>query len=209
VLAVAGAWCVVAGWDGLDMIAGLLLLALAVVLGPRFRGLPDDRPVLFRADAPELFALIDEIAGVVGTRGVRAIVVDENVNAGAAARADELWDVLTTYTTSVPEYEYERQRRAGARRGHRVDTIHPPTHLRRTCLLGGPHLEAALTPDLDRELRIAKELATARAEVARRILRHGVGDYAVHSCAVRLDCLITQLSSVGDCHTWISSASVG
>ena len=331
VLAVAGVWCVVAGWGGSGMVAGLLLLALAVVLGPRFRGLPDDRPVLFRTDAPELFRLVDEIAAVVGTRGVHAIVVDENINAGvttygvrrrrllvlgmplwvvltpeerlavlghelghyangdtrhgfvvatavhalslwhhtlrplrdpspaemivnalyivprvlvrgvhglllrlttraglraeyladrhaarvastqaaassmdrlliadsltvllrseankaalsgsrstreAAARADELWGVLTTYTASVPEYEYERQRRAGARRGHRVDTTHPPTHLRRACLLEGPQLKAAMKPDPARELRIGEELAAARTEVARRILRDGVG----------------------------------
>ena len=81
-LAVAGVWCVVAGRGGLGVVAGLLLLALAVVLGPRFGRLPDDRPVLFRADAPELFALIDEIAAVVGTGGVHAVVVDESVNAG-------------------------------------------------------------------------------------------------------------------------------
>ncbi|MHB9860250.1 M48 family metallopeptidase [Streptomyces sp. YIM S03343] len=331
VLAVAGVWCLVAGWGGLGVVVGLLLLAMAVVLGPRFRKLPDDRPVLFRADAPELFALVDEIAGVVGTRGVHAIVVDERINAGvttygvrrrrllmlgmplwevltpeerlavlghelghyangdtrhgfvvatavrtlslwhhalqplqdpsptemivnvlyivprllvrsvhellvrlttraglraeyladrhaarvastqaaasfmdrlliadslavllrseankaaltgsrstreAAAHADELWGALTAYTASVPEYAYERQRRAGARRGHRVDTTHPPTHLRRTCLLDGPHLEAAVTPAPDRDLRIGKELAPARTEVARRILRDGFG----------------------------------
>jgi hypothetical protein len=36
---------------------------------------------------------------------------------------------------SIPAHEYERLRRVGARRGHSVDSTHPPTHLRRTCLL--------------------------------------------------------------------------
>ncbi|GGZ69914.1 M48 family metallopeptidase [Streptomyces echinoruber] len=329
VLAVVGVWCAVAGRGGPGTFLGLLLLAVAAVLVPRFPKLPDDRPVLFRADAPELFALVDEIAGVVGTRGVHAVVVDERVNAAvttygvrgrrllvlgmplweiltpeeriallghelghyangdtrhglvvrtavrslslwhhtlrplpdpspaemvvnvlyvlprllvrgvlalllrltaragvraeyladrlaarvastqaaaalmdrlliadslgvflrsesgkaalggsrstreAAARADELWGALTAYTASVPEYEYERQRRVGARRGHRVDATHPPTHLRRTCLLDGPHVEAAVVLDADRKHRIDQEVAAARTEVARRILRDG------------------------------------
>ena len=53
VLAVGGVWCAVAGRGGLGMVAGLLLLALAVVLGPRFHRLPDDRPVLFQPTRPD------------------------------------------------------------------------------------------------------------------------------------------------------------
>jgi hypothetical protein len=53
----------------------------------------------------------------------------------AEARADEAWERLTAHMASIPEYEYERQRRVGARRGHSVDAARPPTHLRRECLL--------------------------------------------------------------------------
>ncbi|MEU3981269.1 M48 family metallopeptidase [Streptomyces sp. NPDC026672] len=330
--AVGGVWCVVAAWGGLGMVAGLVFLVLACVLAPRVRRLPDDRPVLFRADAPELFALVDEVARTVGTRSVHAIAVDGSINAGvmtygvrgrrllvlglplwevltpgeriallghelahyangdtrnglvvgtavrtlslwhhtlqplphpsaiemvvnasyvlprllvrgalallvrltsragiraeyladrlaartastqaavglmdrlliaealgvllrteanraalggwrasreAEARTDELWGLLTAYAASVPEHEYERRRRAGARRGHQVDTTHPPTHLRRACLLVGEPEAAAVVPETRRTELIATELATARTEVARRLLRDGLTD---------------------------------
>ncbi|MEU8947780.1 M48 family metallopeptidase [Streptomyces sp. NPDC048489] len=330
-LAVAGVWCVVAGWGAAAVVAGLVLLVVAWALAPRVGRLPDDRPVLFRADAPELFALVDEVARSLGTRSVHAIVVDGSINASvttyglrgrrllalgmplwevltpaeriallghelahyangdtrnglvvgtavrtlslwhhslrplphpsavemavnalyvvprllvrgvlellvrltsragvraeyladrlaaraasteaavglmdrllitetieillrseanraalggsrstreAAARADELWGLLTAYAASVPEHEYERQRRAGARRGHQVDTTHPPTHLRRACLLVGEPVAAAVVPQAPQTERIVKELAVARTEVARRLLRDGLG----------------------------------
>ncbi|MFF9286177.1 M48 family metalloprotease [Streptomyces griseosporeus] len=329
VLLLAGVWCLVRGWGGIGMVAGAILLAMAVALRPRFARLPDDRPVLRRADAPELFALVDDVARSVGTRTVDAIVVDDEVNASvstyglrarrrltiglplweiltprervallghelghygngdtrhgvvvgtalqslgqwhyyfapvpnpsgvqilvnllyvlprlfvhgvlmlldqltlraaqraeyladreaaragstdaavglmdrlliadsavtalrreanqaalrghraaqrAESRAEELWDRLAAHMASVPGHEYERLRRVGARRGHSVDSTHPPTHLRRACLLTGPNLPAAVTADADRERRIAGELAAARAEVARAIVRDG------------------------------------
>ncbi|MFE9775561.1 hypothetical protein ACFYOV_28590 [Streptomyces sp. NPDC005931] len=90
-----------------------------------------------------------------------------------AERAEHLWDRLAAHMESVPGHEYERLLRAGARRGHSVDSTHPPTHLRRACLLTGPPLPAAVPADADRERRIAGELAAARAEVARGIVRDG------------------------------------
>ncbi|MEV7244437.1 M48 family metallopeptidase [Streptomyces sp. NPDC093248] len=331
-LAVLGVWCVVAGWGGVGVVAGAVLLVLFWALAPRVRRLPDDRPVLFRSDAPELFALVDEVAHAVGTRSVHAIVVDGSINAAvttygvrgrrllvlgmplweiltpeeriallghelahyangdtrngfvvgtavrtlalwhhtlqplpdpsgielavnalyvlprllvrgllvllvrltsragtraeyladrlaartastqaavdlmdrllitsslavllrseanraalggsrsareAKARADELWGLLTAFAASVPEHEYERQRRAGARRGHQVDATHPPTHLRRACLLAGEFLPAVVPPQDHRNERIATELAAARTEAARRLLRDGLVD---------------------------------
>ncbi|MDI1455755.1 M48 family metallopeptidase [Streptomyces sp. ATE26] len=331
-LAVGGVWCVVAGWGGVGVLPGLVLLILFWALAPRVRRLPDDRPVLLRADAPELFALVDEVGQSVGTRSVHAIAVDGSINASvmtygvrgrrllvlgmplwevltpeeriallghelahyangdtrnglvvgtavrtlalwhhtlqplpdptalelavnalyvlprllvrgllvllvrltsragtraeyladrlaartastqaavglmdrllitnslavllrseanraalggsrsareAKARADELWGLLAAYTASVPEHEYERQRRAGARRGHQVDATHPPTHLRRACLLAGEPLAAQVVPLDHRNEGIAAELAAARTEVARRLLRDGLVD---------------------------------
>ncbi|MFF9179073.1 M48 family metallopeptidase [Streptomyces sp. NPDC014793] len=331
-LAVLGVWCVVAGWGGVGVVAGAVLLVLFWALAPRVRRLPDDRPVLFRSDAPELFALVDEVAHAVGTRSVHAIVVDGSINAAvttygvrgrrllvlgmplweiltpeeriallghelahyangdtrngfvvgtavrtlalwhhtlqplpdpsgielavnalyvlprllvrgllvllvrltsragtraeyladrlaartastqaavdlmdrllitdslavllrseanraalggsrsareAKARADELWGLLTAFAASIPEHEYERQRRAGARRGHQIDATHPPTHLRRACLLAGESLPAVVPPQDHRNERIATELAAARTEAARRLLRDGLVD---------------------------------
>jgi hypothetical protein len=80
-LAVGGVWYVVAGWGGVGLVAGAVPLTLAWAFAPRVGRLPSDRPVLFRADAPELFALVDEVALAVGTRSVHAIAVDGKINA--------------------------------------------------------------------------------------------------------------------------------
>ncbi|MFJ7067968.1 M48 family metalloprotease [Streptomyces sp. NPDC101115] len=85
VVAFLGLWFLIAGWgEGAQPVIGVLLLGLAVLLRPRF-GRLDERaelPLLERADAPRLFGLLDEIAAAVGTRGVDAVVLDADVNAG-------------------------------------------------------------------------------------------------------------------------------
>ncbi|MEV0690008.1 M48 family metallopeptidase [Streptomyces sp. NPDC050388] len=330
-LLAGGIWCVVSGWGGAGVVLGLFLLALAWSLRPRLPGLPDDAPLLHRAEAPELYALIDEVARVADTRGVDVIAVDAEVNAAvttygvrgrrllvlglplwevltpqeriallghelghysngdtrhglivatayrslttwryyftpianpspgemvvnllylvpysllqgvlmlldqltlratqraeyladsvaaragsteaavglmdrllvaestattlriaankrravrrgtrrAEERGDGLWEQLAAHMDAIPEYEYERQRRAGVLRGHSVDSTHPPTHLRRECLLTGVPVPAAVVADDDREHRIAAELADARSTVARKIIRDGFDD---------------------------------
>ncbi|WP_329409614.1 hypothetical protein OG802_11245 [Streptomyces sp. NBC_00704] len=104
-------------------------------------------------------------AAMAGGRGVRE----------AQAGADGIWERLTAYMASVPESEYERQRRVGVLRGHSVDSTHPPTHLRRTSLTAGPSVTAAVVMDAERERLVAAELAAARTAVARRIVRDGFG----------------------------------
>ncbi|WP_327718981.1 hypothetical protein OG381_28810 [Streptomyces sp. NBC_00490] len=91
-----------------------------------------------------------------------------------SADAEGLWEALTRHMDSVPESEVERQRRAGARRGHSVDATHPPTHLRRRLLLAGPPLPASVKADAERARRIAAELSGPRAEVARELVRDGI-----------------------------------
>ncbi|MFF2851376.1 M48 family metallopeptidase [Streptomyces sp. NPDC058001] len=82
VLTVAGVLLVVLGWSTvIQPIIGAVLLIVAFALRPRFGRLPDDTPVLSRAEAPRLFALIDEIAAVAGTRGVDAVAVGPEFNA--------------------------------------------------------------------------------------------------------------------------------
>jgi Zn-dependent protease with chaperone function len=328
-LVLGGVWWLVRGWGGMGMVLGLLLLGVAWPFRPRAARLPKTDQVLHRDDAPELYALVDEVARVVGTRGVDEVRVDAQVNASVmthgvrgrrlltlglplweiltpqqriallghelahysngdtrqglvlstayrslttwhyyftptakpsavemlvnllyivprlllqgaltlldhltlraaqraeyladreAARAasteaavglmdrllvtesaavalrreagrtalagprgartveakpEEIWERLRTHMASIPEYEYERQRRVGVRRGHSVDATHPPTHLRRTCLLAGPPASAAVATDDERQRRITAELAGARVAVARRIVRDG------------------------------------
>ncbi len=331
VLVPTGVWCVVSGWGGFLMVPGLYLLLLGWVLHPRLNRLPkedDDGVVLRRPDAPELFALIDEIAEASGTRSVDVVAVNADTNASvrtyglrgrrltlglplweslnpeqriallahelghygngdprrglvlatayhslglclhhgspvanpktavqmitnlacvvprlfvqgvlmlldiltlratqrseyladsAAARVgstdaavglmdrllvtdsirltlrrevnnrrmrrsastggtegDGLWEELAAHTDSIPEFEYERQRRVGALRGHSVDATHPPTHLRRRRLLDVGAVPAVVRADEERSARIAGELAGARGTVAREVVRDGV-----------------------------------
>ncbi|MFF4852468.1 M48 family metallopeptidase [Streptomyces sp. NPDC001194] len=331
-LLVTGILLIVLGWDtGVQPVLGALLLGLAAVLRPRPGRLPKHAPVLYRADAPRLFELIDEVGAAVGTAGVHAVVVgaeaeaavttyglrarrmmilglglweillpqervallghelghfahgdtrrgimtggalkalstwfyvlapnrpqglmDWFVNAvtfpprwtvygllvlldhltlrasqraeyladvsaaragsteaavglmdrllvsravgselrresaaaqmqgGAAGRGARdaaergLWERLAAHMAAVPEHEYERLRRVAARRGHRVDSTHPPTHLRRRCAAAGGPYTAQVTYDEDRAAAVAQELSPARATLARRVIR----DYA-------------------------------
>ncbi|MFD0307084.1 M48 family metallopeptidase [Streptomyces sp. NPDC127119] len=327
-LAVGTVWFLVTGWGGAGMVLGLVLAVLTWTLRPRFSELPDDQPLLTRTDAPALFALIDEVAVVAGTRGVDTVAVSAELNASVttygirgrrlltigvplweiltpqeriallghelghysngdtrhgliignalrslstwryyvgptpnptiveafvnlvfvlpraliqgllmlldrltlratqraeyladsmAARAGStdaaasimnrflvldsaetmlrretnaqqvgrrgaagrepwlgLWERLGAHMDSVPASEYERQRRAAVLRGHSVDTTHPPTHLRRQCLLAVPPLPATVTTDGGTESRIAAELAAPAQTVAQRIVKHGL-----------------------------------
>ncbi|MFD8550276.1 M48 family metallopeptidase [Streptomyces fradiae] len=328
VLVVGGVLLVVGGWGSVPPVAvGVFLLALAWTLRPRLGGLPDDVPVLYRKDAPRLYALIDEVAEAAGTRGVDAVVVGTEVNAGvttyglrrrrvltlglglwepatgqervallghelghyahgdvrhgavvggalrslaawhylvepvlhpspleavlnvlyigpravilgthmllehltlrAAQRGEYLadalsarvgsteaavgvldlclvasaaesfllrernarqvvragrtaapaepaarvWTRLAEYVASIPESEYERQRRVAALRGHSVDTTHPPTHLRRIHLLTATPSPATITPSAAVHEEITRELAPARESLAQALLR--------------------------------------
>ncbi|MER7952165.1 M48 family metallopeptidase [Streptomyces sp. NPDC096079] len=78
---VAGVWLTVAGPAPGGKVVGVLLLLIAWSLRPRRRKLPEDAHLLHRPDAPELYALVDQVAATVGTRSVDVIAVDADVNA--------------------------------------------------------------------------------------------------------------------------------
>ncbi|MGI5359421.1 M48 family metallopeptidase [Streptomyces sp. CA-252508] len=113
----------------------------------------------------------DSVVTTLRREGNAAQVVRRGTATGD--RADGLWERLAAETESIPEDEYERQRRVGALRGHSVDSTHPPTHLRRACLLLGDARAAAVTMTDDRAGAIAAELAGPRRVVARHIVRQG------------------------------------
>lgn len=97
---------------------------------------------------------------------------------GRAAReaAEQgLWERIAAHTASVPEHEYERLRRVAARRGHSVDSTHPPTHLRRRCVALGEPRPAQVGYDEARSAAVAAELAALRVEVARQVIRDHAG----------------------------------
>ncbi|MFE6337831.1 hypothetical protein ACFVOK_32145 [Streptomyces sp. NPDC057798] len=75
-LVVGGTLLIIFGWATIiQPVLGLLLICLAVQLRPR-RGTVDGERPLWRADAPQLFALVDEIAHVLGTRSDGPAVAD-------------------------------------------------------------------------------------------------------------------------------------
>lgn len=130
-LAGGGLWLAIARWgEGLQPVIGVLLLGLALVLRPRFgslRRLRESRTVLERADAPHLFALLDEVAQAVGTRGVDIVVVEADANAGVRTyglrRRRVLWLGLSLWTLLGPQ---ERIALLGHEFGHYAhgDTRH-------------------------------------------------------------------------------------
>ncbi|MGI5335943.1 M48 family metalloprotease [Streptomyces sp. CA-181903] len=120
-----------------------------------------DRLLLFRTVDSEL-RRVSAAASMRGGRG------------GHEAREQAermLWEGLAAHVGAVPEREVERLRRAGSRRGHSVDSTHPPTHLRRRCLLAGRPQPATIAYGDARLATIAAELAAAEALLARRVVR--------------------------------------
>ncbi|NNN31612.1 M48 family metalloprotease [Streptomyces sp. S3(2020)] len=80
-LLVGGLWLLIGDWGGFGMVPGLFLLGLAATLRPRPNRLPADAHVVPRSVAPELYALVDEVAEALGTRSVDTIVLDAQANA--------------------------------------------------------------------------------------------------------------------------------
>ncbi|MGW1010806.1 M48 family metalloprotease [Streptomyces termitum] len=96
-LLAAGIALVVLG-EGFHAVLGAVLVLLAVLLRPRFGSLRRavaHRPVLRRADAPHLFALLDEVAGTVGTAGVSTVAVSTEVNASVESHGVRRRRLLT------------------------------------------------------------------------------------------------------------------
>ncbi|MFU8873069.1 M48 family metallopeptidase [Micromonospora sp. SL4-19] len=85
-LAVAGVWLLFAyPFPNFAIVAGLALIGLAVALRPRFGRIDPDLEVLTREQAPELHALIEEVAGRIGAPLPHVIGVDSSINAYTTA----------------------------------------------------------------------------------------------------------------------------
>ncbi|MFD9336641.1 M48 family metallopeptidase [Streptomyces sp. NPDC060028] len=81
-LVLAAGALIIGGWHTRILpVFGVGLLMVVAALLPRPGRLPRHAPVLYRADAPRLFELIDEVGAAVGTTGVHAVVLDTAHNA--------------------------------------------------------------------------------------------------------------------------------
>lgn len=83
-LAVTGVWLIVAfRFPNPSVVLGVALLGLAYALRPRFGRLDQDLEELSRDRAPELFALVDEVAAAIGAPRPDIVGVDGDLNAYA------------------------------------------------------------------------------------------------------------------------------
>lgn len=83
-LAATGVWLIVGfPFPSLSVLPGVALLGLAYALRPRFDRLDEDLEVLSRDRAPELFALVDDVAAAIGAPTPHIIGVDGDSNAYA------------------------------------------------------------------------------------------------------------------------------
>ncbi|WP_329276865.1 M48 family metallopeptidase [Streptomyces sp. NBC_00691] len=145
--------------------------------------LHDSQRAEYRADtAAARAAGTDAAAGLMDrlliADGVAGELARESVAArtriGGARRddpAEGLWERLAAHAASVPEREYERLRRVAERRGHQVDSTHPPTHLRHRRLTRGARVEPGIVCAPTRVVEVDTELAEVRRSVARALVR--------------------------------------
>ncbi|MBX6358080.1 MAG: M48 family metallopeptidase, partial [Micromonosporaceae bacterium] len=84
-LAALGVWLVLYDFPKLTIVPGVALLALVLVLRPRFGRLDRSARVLSRTEAPELFRLVDSVAAAVKAPAPDVVAVDESFSAYAAA----------------------------------------------------------------------------------------------------------------------------
>ncbi|OKI77690.1 M48 family metallopeptidase [Micromonospora sp. CB01531] len=85
-LAVVGGWLLFAyPFPNFAVVFGLAFIGLAVALRPRFGRVDPDLEVLSREQAPELHALVEEVATAIGAPVPHVIGVDDTLNAYATS----------------------------------------------------------------------------------------------------------------------------
>lgn len=104
-------------------------------------------------------SLMIRLLGMEGTE----VRVGASVRRGAGP-----WRVLEG-AGHVPARELERLVRAGAREGHQVDSMHPPTHLRLDLVRSVPPSAEPYLVAADLEQGVERELAAIQARLTRRV----------------------------------------
>jgi Zn-dependent protease with chaperone function len=87
---------------------------------------------------------------------------------GAVRRGEDPWATLDA-AVAPPERELRRLLLASERRGHSVDSSHPPTHLRVSLVRSRPDVAGELQVDAEWTDSISAELAPTRARLRRRL----------------------------------------
>jgi Zn-dependent protease with chaperone function len=88
--------------------------------------------------------------------------------ASAVRRGEGPWRALEE-AAHVPERELERLVRVGAREGHQVDSMHPPTHLRLDLVRSVPPSAEPYLVSTDLEQGVERELAALQPRLLRRV----------------------------------------
>ncbi|WP_437108200.1 M48 family metallopeptidase [Streptomyces sp. enrichment culture] len=164
-LAVGGALLAVLGWETIvQPVLGLLLVSLAAQLRPRL-GKVDEEHFLRRADAPRVFALLDDIAEAVGTRGFDAVRLTPGFAISAVPyglRGRRLDVGLALWKTLTPQQRVACLARA---LGHFAtgDVRHRLTVRTALSLLDGPAAPSG-DPDALREQALAVSPVSRRAD---------------------------------------------
>jgi Zn-dependent protease with chaperone function len=86
----------------------------------------------------------------------------------AVRRGEDPWATLDA-TAAPPARELRRLLLASERRGHSVDSSHPPTHLRVSLVRSRPAADGEIQLDANWTAHIADELAPTRAQLRRRL----------------------------------------
>lgn len=84
-LAYLGVWLIRFRYPNLTIVFGVMLIAVALSLLPRFPTLDKHADLLTRDEAPTLWALVDRVSAAVGTRSPRTIAINSWFNASTTA----------------------------------------------------------------------------------------------------------------------------
>jgi Zn-dependent protease with chaperone function len=80
-----GVWLIRFRYPNVTIVFGVMLIAVALSLLPRFPKLRKHPDLLTRDEAPALWALVDRVSAAVGTRAPRTIGINSWFNAGTTA----------------------------------------------------------------------------------------------------------------------------
>lgn len=167
------------GWRAGDGLSALVTESLLAVLGVPVRALGFLLELLVNHSSQQAEYRADEMGARVAGRAAAASLLDVPTtrtqpvraflrSSGMAVGTENPWPALRSLVDGIPQAELERRREAARAERTRVDSTHPPTHLRMQHVLALPYPHPEVpAPVMD---QIETELTKPAARVA-RILR--------------------------------------